>query len=56
LLRLSGLEVVLPDALARIQVPGLKLAKMIGGSRARSNRPEDALHFVWRYESLVIYV
>src|SRR6266404_6502373 len=33
-----GLEVVLPNTLARIQIPGLKLAKMIGGTR-RANRP-----------------
>jgi hypothetical protein len=31
------LEVVLPDALARIQIPGLKLAKMVG-LRARAPR------------------
>src|SRR5882672_4778478 len=29
----NGLEVALPDSPARIQIPGLKLAKMIGGSR-----------------------
>ncbi len=38
----DGFEVMLPDALARIQIPCLKLAKMIGGARARANRPEDA--------------
>src|SRR5437660_861385 len=42
----DGFEVVLPDTLARVQVPGLKLAKMIGRTRAGANRPEDALHFV----------
>src|SRR6266851_7468029 len=42
----DGFEVVLPDALARIQVPGLKLAKMIGRTCAGANRPEDAFHFV----------
>src|SRR5713226_5464281 len=47
----DGLEVVLPDTLARIQVPGLQLAKMIGRTRAGANRPEDALHFVSNIES-----
>src|SRR4029077_3264026 len=47
----DGLEVVLPDALACIQVPGLKLAEMIGGTRAGANRPEDAFHFVSNIES-----
>src|SRR6185295_17100965 len=45
------LEVVLPDALARIQVPGLKLAKMIGGTCARANGPEDAFHLISDIES-----
>src|SRR4029077_11220545 len=47
----DGFEVVLPDALARIQVPGLKLAQMIGRTRAGANRPEDAFHFVSNIES-----
>src|SRR6266404_824181 len=47
----DGLEVVLPDTPAGVQVPGLKLAKMIGGTRAGANRPEDAFHFVSNIES-----
>src|SRR6266852_2375427 len=46
----DGLEVVLPDALAGIQIPGLKLAEMIGGTRGGANGPEDALHFVSNIE------
>src|SRR6266404_1123931 len=47
----DGFEVVLPDALACVQVPGLKLAKVIGRTRAGANRPEDAFHFVPNIES-----
>src|SRR4029077_4716420 len=47
----NGLKVVLPDTLAGVQVPGLKLAKMVGGTRAGANRPEDAFHFVSNIES-----
>src|SRR5229473_577158 len=46
----DGLEVVLPDALAGIQIPGLKLAEMIGSTRGGANGPEDALHFVSNIE------
>src|SRR4029077_20185137 len=46
----DGLEVVLPDALAGIQIPGLKLTEMIGGARGGANGPEDALHFVSNIE------
>src|SRR6185437_10062681 len=52
----DGLEVVLPDALARIQVPGLKLAQMIGRTRAGANRPEDAFHFVSDVEAAGVWL
>src|SRR4029077_3096580 len=47
-------EVVLPDALARIQVPGLELAKVIGGTHAGANRPKDAFYSISRIQTVGI--
>src|SRR5882724_9633626 len=46
----DGLKVVLPDPLARIQIPGLKFAKVIGCTCGNANRSKDAFYLVANIE------